>query len=316
MNIAQSRAEWLAARQKGIGGSDAGAILGLNRWRSPVDVWLDKTGRSAAQEENAAMYWGNKLEDIVVREYVVRTGLEVRRHNFMPRVGVLLGSVDRLVCEPGTVPAVKGEVRAKRLLEAKTASSKADWEDGGAPAHYVAQVMHYMGLLPSVEVAAIACLFLTYDREYRIVEIQRDQAIIDAMQAQLTEWWEEFVARDVPPTPESESDCKKLWARHQPGKTATASDDVSQALSKLKEIQTLEKTIEAEKSMARDQVLAAIGEAEILVDSLGTPLATWKANKDSQRIDWEKVALELNPTVALIERYTKTVAGSRVFRIK
>ena len=56
--VDMTRAEWLEARRNGIGGSDAAAIAGLNRWRSPVAVWLDKTGQIVPEEPGEAAYWG------------------------------------------------------------------------------------------------------------------------------------------------------------------------------------------------------------------------------------------------------------------
>ena len=35
------REEWLKVRKLGLGGSDMSAVLGVNQWRSPLDVWLD-----------------------------------------------------------------------------------------------------------------------------------------------------------------------------------------------------------------------------------------------------------------------------------
>ena len=58
--------EQIAERKSGIGGSDLACVLGLSPWRSPVDVWLEKTGQNAvAVEETPAMYWGSQLEELV-----------------------------------------------------------------------------------------------------------------------------------------------------------------------------------------------------------------------------------------------------------
>ena len=50
-----TREEWLAIRKKGIGGSDAGAICGLNPYASPMNVYLDKTTEESDSEDNEAM---------------------------------------------------------------------------------------------------------------------------------------------------------------------------------------------------------------------------------------------------------------------
>ena len=54
------RDKWLELRRQGIGGSDAAAIMGLNPWKTPMDIWLEKTGEFLDDEEpeNEKMYWG------------------------------------------------------------------------------------------------------------------------------------------------------------------------------------------------------------------------------------------------------------------
>ena len=75
--------EWLAFRRNGIGGSDMAALLGLNKWRSVLDVWLDKTGQTEPDTEgNRFTYWGIKLEALVADEFALQTGYKVRNNNF------------------------------------------------------------------------------------------------------------------------------------------------------------------------------------------------------------------------------------------
>lgn len=62
-----SHDDWLQARQEGIGGSDAAAILGMNKYKSAFNVFLDKKGLSAPTEDNLNMLIGRELEDIVAR---------------------------------------------------------------------------------------------------------------------------------------------------------------------------------------------------------------------------------------------------------
>ena len=62
------REEWLLLRRKGIGGSDAAAIVGLNRWRSAFDVYAEKVGLKPEQPDNEAMRRGG-LEDYVASRF-------------------------------------------------------------------------------------------------------------------------------------------------------------------------------------------------------------------------------------------------------
>ena len=87
-------AEWLEWRRKGIGGSDASVVCGVNKWKSPVELWMDKTGQLPYDEAGEAAYWGTVLESVVKAEFSKRTGIEVmpvnqllqsESHPFMPR---------------------------------------------------------------------------------------------------------------------------------------------------------------------------------------------------------------------------------------
>ena len=64
-----SREDWLTLRKKGIGGSDAAAVCGLNRWRGPLDVFLDKTSESIDNTDSEAMYWGRVMEPVLREEF-------------------------------------------------------------------------------------------------------------------------------------------------------------------------------------------------------------------------------------------------------
>ena len=119
-----SREQWLKERKRGVGGSDVGKVLGVSEWGTAVDVWLEKTGRTAPVEQSEAMWFGNEMEDAVARRYAAETGVEVVRHNFMAfdEDCHLLGNIDRLVKANGSgAPAHQGEVRTALGLECKRA---------------------------------------------------------------------------------------------------------------------------------------------------------------------------------------------------
>ena len=81
----EQRAAWLEGRRTGIGGSDVAAVLGLNPWKTPLDVWNDKLGLSEDKGMSEPAYWGTVLEDTVAREFQQRTGMKVQKvtHQFV-----------------------------------------------------------------------------------------------------------------------------------------------------------------------------------------------------------------------------------------
>ena len=109
-----SHEEWLEWRKKGIGGSDAGAVAGLNPWKSPVSVYMDKIGESKPTQDNERMRIGRDLEDYVARRFEEATGKKVRRNNFMmvhDDYNFMVANIDREI------------VGENALLECKTTGS-------------------------------------------------------------------------------------------------------------------------------------------------------------------------------------------------
>lgn len=308
--------DWLAFRKTGIGASEAGAVLGVCPWKSPVDVWLEKMGRAPAFDGNSATYWGSLLEDLVAREYAKKVGMKVRRFNYTLRRGVLIGDIDRLVHEDGKLPAVAERVVTKRAMDAKTARDRGLWSDG-LPMYYEAQGLSYMAMLPSVELFDFACLFLS-ERELEIFPLARDESAISDVLERLEDWWQRHVVGETAPDPLSEDDCKKLWGRHRPATVCFASPDVASALAEISAAKQAAKNAKEAEEAARLVVMSAMQDNEVLKSADGTKvLATWKNAKDSAKTDWEAVARALPSSPELFARIvaenTKATAGSRRF---
>ena len=133
--------DWLEYRKQGIGGSDASVVCGISRYKSPVELWMEKTGQLPAQEAGEAAYWGTQLEALVRAEFTKRTGIEVKQikqllqsedHPFM------LANLDGICEVPDVGPCI---------FEAKTASAykAGEWEDT-IPDEYALQLAHYMAV--------------------------------------------------------------------------------------------------------------------------------------------------------------------------
>ena len=134
-----TREEWLKVRKLGLGGSDMAAVLGLSPWRSPIDVWLDKTSDTVEEKESEPMYWGNVLEEVVAQEFAKRSGYKVRNNNFTlqsDEYPYLLANIDREI------------VGLDAGLECKTANAfKAnEWDGDNVPDAYYIQCQHYMAV--------------------------------------------------------------------------------------------------------------------------------------------------------------------------
>src|SRR5690606_18657199 len=75
-----------AVRRSGIGSSDAATVAGLNRWKTPLDLYLEKRGLVEPEPASEAAEWGTILEPTILREFARRNGLCVvgRAHDGPP----------------------------------------------------------------------------------------------------------------------------------------------------------------------------------------------------------------------------------------
>ena len=95
-----SKEEWLRYRKCGITGTDAGAILGLNPYRSAFQVYHDKISDTIENIDSEAMRQGRDLEEYVAQRFTEATGLKVRRANAIyqnEEHPLLLADFDRLI---------------------------------------------------------------------------------------------------------------------------------------------------------------------------------------------------------------------------
>ncbi|HFD16301.1 MAG TPA: hypothetical protein ENJ38_08365 [Rhodospirillales bacterium] len=260
-------------RTRGIGGSDAAAILGLSPWKTPLEVYLEKIGERQPQPDTAATYWGRVLEDVVAEEYARRTGARLRRVNRTlahPRHPIILANLDR---------EIVAHERGPGVLEVKTAARRSDdWGDEGTdeiPEHYLAQVQHYLGVTGRGW-ADVAVLFLG-DRRFAVYHIRRDDELVEALFGEELRFWREHVEPRVPPEPRTIDDIRRRWPRHEAGKVLVAPPDVMEAAEQLAALRAELKALEAREKELLAAIQKAMGDAERLDAPDGRTLATWKA---------------------------------------
>ena len=174
-------AKWLETRNAGIGGSDASVIMGLNPYKSPYQLWLEKTGQAEAPDlsGNQYIYWGHKNESNIADWFMETTGKKVRKlgtlrsraHPFM------LANVDR---------AVMGEESG---LEIKTAgvSQAKKWKGDEIPDAYYCQCLHYLAVTGASR-WYIAVLIGGNEALYKTVE-RNEEDIKALIQAEADFWW-------------------------------------------------------------------------------------------------------------------------------
>ena len=192
--------EWLAWRRKGIGGSDAAAIMGISPFRTARDIYYDKLNVAPldSSEENwVALKMGHLLEGLVAEIFSQKTGLEVFQIKRMfqhPLYPFMLADVDYFVSLPDGGTAI---------LEIKTTNYNARshwWQDGKeiVPPYYEVQGRHYMAVMNLDEVF-YCCLYGNNEDEVIIRHIDRDRTYESEMVFLEECFWREHVLLKVPP---------------------------------------------------------------------------------------------------------------------
>lgn len=251
-------AQWVEARKNGIGGSDVASIMGLNKYSSPLNVWLVKTGREESPDlsDNQAVEWGNRLEDAVADKFAdEHPELTVRRRN-ATMVSIerpwAFANIDRWVTDG------KGNVG---ILEVKTVGSRraADW-DNGVPLYYLTQVMHYMSVT-GYQYAWVAVLI--GGQEFREYYIERDQQDIQAINDAVDTFWRDFVETDTAPALiGNDPEANALLSQHSdPSQEfiAMLDEDVSM-LDELQEIKDQMDDLRHRKTLIENQIKDLIGD--------------------------------------------------------
>lgn len=321
---APDRHEFLARRKVGIGGSDISAVLGMNPWRTPVEVWLDKTSPTVSTESELRLRFGTVTEEFIAREYSLQVGLGVVRHNAMcqdDKYPHALMNVDRLVIPKGQkVAAVRGQIRTDKFLECKTVGDFAfrmgEWGDPGTdqiPTYYLLQIHWGLGLSPCTE-ADLAAL-VGAGESLKIYTIKKDRDLEEELLRRGHEWWEKHVVGGVAPEPTCEADVLRLFPKDRQDTYAQADEVVAQAVKDLCLVKGQIKNLESEETDLRFTVTKAIADASVLLYQ-GQPIATWKAAKDSMKTDWQALAKSLGATPEQIAAATTATPGSRRLNLK
>lgn len=288
------REEFLLRRMSGIGGSDIGAICGVSPWKSPLDVYWDKVAEPESiinQEafpvgETKSLYWGAVHEAAVADAYSLVSGVKLMRYNRLithPEKPYFIANVDRLAyLSDGSRPfnTKTGEIFTDTGIEIKTARFKDDeWGDEGTddvPAQYFLQCQWYMGLIPTIKRFILVVLFGGNDM--KVYCIERDQQIIDKIQEIGDKFWNENVAKRVPPPPRTFEEVKSLFPSAAVVKM-TATAELEADIRLLAELTARRKYAEQLESDQKFKVAEAMAECEMAVSIDGTPLATFKEGK-------------------------------------
>lgn len=297
-----SREEWLEQRRKGIGGSDAGAIIGLNPWSSPYMVWADKLGKLPPKEDNEAMRVGRDLEDYVASRFCEATGKKVQKRNQIfqhPQHEWMLANIDR---------QVRGENAG---LECKTASALnlKSYKGQEFPDQYYAQCVHYMGVM-GYDRMYLAVLIM--GREFKIYTLERDEEEVQSLIAAEEEFWNDYVMTEqAPPVDGTKATGEAQDAIYHGGSNEQIvlwdADDKIKEYFRLKDSKSV---IETQMEVIKQELQEELADNEEGVTE--NYKVTWKSQK-RDTFDAKKFAKD-HPDMDLSDYYKHS--EYRVFKIK
>lgn len=299
-----TREQWLEERKKGIGGSDAAAVLGLSKWKTPYQLWLEKTGQDdeSFDIDSDPMFWGRLLEPVIRQHYSNLTGLSVIVLDSMmwsEEYPFIFADFDGLAVEDSS-----------KILEIKTARSSAGWGELGTdeiPDEYLLQCQHYLivSKRTNVDIAV-----LIGGSDFRLYHVKEDKELQAMMLAEYAKFWDKVVQR-IPPQTISYADSLARF-RQSNGKEIEATPEILRLTQELKDCKKNIDDLTQLSEEIKSKISSYMGENEILTFA-EQPLVSWKMSKARISFDTNKLKLD-NP--AIYQQYAKAGKETRTFLIK
>ena len=296
--------QWLEYRRKGIGGSDASVVCGVNRCKSPVELWLDKTNQIPAEEAGEAAYWGTLLEDVVRSEFSKRTGINVKQVHYILQSEehpFMLANLDG-VCEHPEFGTCG--------FEAKTASAykASEWEDG-IPDEYQLQIQHYMAV---TGYKGFYIAVLIGGNTFRWKFVERDEELISMLIELESDFWYHVQDLTPPPLDGSKASAQFLAERFPNSTNKTQlklPDSATQLIEEYDSACEQLEVLNEQKQKAENQLKQMLGDHESAL--AGNHIITWKSISQ-ERLDSKTLKAE-HPT--LYKKYSNQTSYRR-FSIK
>lgn len=251
----QNREAWLAMRNKGIGGSEAACIIGMSKWKSPFQLWLEKTGQVEPEDlsDKECVHWGNVLEQAVADRFSELSGKKVRRQGMLQDelYPFMFANVDRWV------------VGENAGLECKTtnAFNKDEWEGDNIPDAYYCQCQWYM-MVTGADKWYIACLIGGNSFVWK--EVPRNEETITALRDAAILFWMKVEEKQMPEVDGSKN-CSEALLRSFPGgqmDEVMLPDDTAD-FANLLEMKKLQKDLEKQIKEQENKIKKALGDNEV-----------------------------------------------------
>lgn len=302
MNAVAPLSAYAFDRRTFLGGSDAGAILGLSPWATPYEVWLEKIGEGKPEDPKKETFFRRRKrqEPVVLEMLLEEKGIRAQSINsraFHPVHDFLSCEIDAIADD-----GLEIEIKTVHPFAAKEWGAQ---DTDEIPPHYTAQALH--GLMVTGQPRRLVAALIGVD-DLRIYMVERDEPTLAQLLEHELAFWQMVLNRTPPPAVKL-SDVEKIYGVDH-GQVIAIDDQIQvvDALARIREIKGEVKTLDA---LLEEQELIVKGfMKDASVCTLGGKKAcSWKS-QTANRIDND--ALRTNyPDVA--KACTKIVP-SRVFR--
>ncbi len=254
-----TRESWLADRMTGLGASESPVVLGLSPWKSPFQLWAEKTGNAEPDslEGNEAVEFGLRLERPIAEAFAARTGRAV---DLWPAFQMVRDAATPwLTCTPDAVQEVAG--KGTGLVQIKTASAyKAeDWADG-PPLMYQVQCQHELAV---TGYSWGTLVVLIGGQKLRYFDFERNDSFVQALLPRLAEFWRLVEAR-TPPAVDGSLATAQVLAKLHPednGDTVALPAEAAEWTERKAAAKEIIKAAEADVLDCDNRLKAALGDA-------------------------------------------------------
>lgn len=307
---AEDHEKWLEARTLGIGGSDAAVIMGMNQYKSPYQLWLEKTGQVEPPDlsGNQYVYWGARNESNIADWFQEETGKKVKRLGTLrsKEYPFMLANVDRTV------------VGENAGLEIKTAGVRQyrKWKDDEIPDAYYCQCLHYMAVT-GADYWYIAVLLGGNEAKWK--RIERNEEDIQHLIMAETDFWKLVETRTPPPVDGSDSCAAALSAQYKggdPNYSIILPPDVDGVIASLEDDKAIMDALKKQITEKENRLKALLGNAE--EGATDHYRVLWKTQAGRSSVPLAKIKKQAPDIYQLLEEKGCITIGkpSRRFSIK
>jgi putative phage-type endonuclease len=308
--------EQQALRASGIGSSEIAAVVGLNPWMRPIDVWQSKMGRCHEPEDTAALERGIYLEQGIGAWYANRTSRVLEHPG-------TLQHPDRWIClaTPDAISHGLEGANDRRVLEIKAPDwrSAPHWGEEGSqdiPAYYVPQVQWEMGAaqIPRADIAALI------DGRLQVYTVPFHEKLFAGLCELAERFWAKHVLTGEAPGPDGSASYSRFLERIYPAIKSRsglipAPSEAGPLVQEYQRLTAILDRADEQRTKVRQQLEMMIGDEGGLVGSWGK--IYWRQGSERTKIDYQAIVEQLEVAKVdpdLIKKHTHVREGTRPFR--